>query len=526
MFESLFGDVVDDALVGEIEQLMRDEAAVAARRLAAIAELVHRTVEEDDERGRWAFDPWDNTAARVAAALSVGQRRASGQMRIAVALRDRLPRVAALFVRGVLSARLVSEITWRTQLVDSDELIAVIDTAIAEAALGWGPLSEVQLVRAIDAVIERHDPGALRRSTEVIRTRDFRIGAHEDPDEITAVWGRLSAVDAAALARRISAMVAGVCQADPRTVGERWADALGALGNGNDQLSCRCAAPACPAAGPGTSNVVIRVIADPAAVDAARELIAAQDATQRSNATPNAEQRPNATPSAEQRPSATPVPTAPPAATPAPATPPAATPAVSKDSGVALLGRRVVPTAVLAEALRAGAKLAALWLPGAAAEPGYRPSARLAEFIRVRDLFCRFPNCDVPADRCDIDHVIPWPLGPTHPSNLNCKCRSHHLMKTFWGGPGGWTDAQSPDGTVIWTAPDGRTYTTRPGSRLYFPAFNPSTADLPPPTSDPPLDPARTAMMPRRRRTRAAEEAARIKAERALNNPPESVLTQ
>ena len=81
MFESLFGDVVDDALVGEIEQLMRDEAAVAARRLAAIAELVHRTVEEDDERGRWAFDPWDNTAARVAAALSVGQRRASGQMR-------------------------------------------------------------------------------------------------------------------------------------------------------------------------------------------------------------------------------------------------------------------------------------------------------------------------------------------------------------------------------------------------------------------------------------------------------------
>ena len=138
MFESLFSDVDDDALVGVIEQLMRDEAAVAARRMAAIAELVHRTVEEDDERGRWAFDPWDNTAARVAAALSVGQRRASGQMRIAVALRDRLPAVAALFVRGVLSARLVSEITWRTQLVDSDELIAVIDTAIAEAAARVG----------------------------------------------------------------------------------------------------------------------------------------------------------------------------------------------------------------------------------------------------------------------------------------------------------------------------------------------------------------------------------------------------
>ncbi len=134
----IFRGVDDDALVGEIEQLMRDEAAVAARRLAAIAELVVRTVDEDDERGRWAFDPWDNTAARVAAALGLGQRRASGQMRIAVALRDRLPGVATLFGRGVLSARLVSEITWRTLLVNSYALIAVIDTAIAEAALGGG----------------------------------------------------------------------------------------------------------------------------------------------------------------------------------------------------------------------------------------------------------------------------------------------------------------------------------------------------------------------------------------------------
>ena len=260
------------------------------------------------------------------------------------------------------------------------------------------------------------------------------------------MWGRLSALDAAALARRIAAMVTGVCAADPRTVGERWADAVGALGHGNDHLACRCGAPGCPAAQAPGSNVVVRVIADQAAVDAAQELIAAQNATQRPSATPNAEQRPNTTPNTEQQ---TPAPAPTPAPTPTPSAPPAPAPAVSKDCGVALLpGRGVVPTVVLAEALRGGAKVVPLWLPGAAPEPGYRPSARLAEFIRVRDLFCRFPNCDVPADRCDIDHVIPWPLGPTHPSNLNCKCRSHHLMKTFWGGPGGWSDAQSPDGTV------------------------------------------------------------------------------
>lgn len=481
MFDSCFADVDDDALVGVIDQLARDEAQAAARRFAAIAELVHRTVEEDDERARWAFDPWNNTAARLAAALSVGQRRASGQMRIAVALRDRLPRVAALFLAGVISARVVSEITWRTQLVESDELIAMIDGAMSEGAVRWGPLSEVRLGRAIDAEIERHDPEAVRRSKDLIRTRDFHIGTQQDPNEITAVWGRLSACDAAALERRISAMVAGVCEADPRSVGERWADALGALGNDNDRLACRCDAPQCPAAEATTSNVVIRVIADQAAVEAARELIAANGAAQR----PNQDSAPS--------------------------------------RGLALLpGSKVVPTAVLAEALRGGAKVLPLWLPGAEPERGYRPSARLAEFIRVRDMFCRFPNCDVPADRCDIDHVVPWPLGPTHPSNLHCKCRAHHLMKTFWGGPGGWADAQFPDATVVWTSPDGRTYVTRPASRLFFPSCNLSTADLPPPTTDSPPGPGRSLMMPRRRRTRAADVAARIKAERALHGSSQS----
>jgi hypothetical protein len=114
--------------------------------------------------------------------------------------------------------------------------------------------------------------------------------------------------------------------------------------------------------------------------------------------------------------------------------------------------------------------------------------------------------------------VIPYPFGPTHPSNLDCKCRKHHLLKTFYGGPHGWRDEQRPDATVIWTAPDGRTYTTRPGSRLFFPAWDVTTAGLPPPAANAPPGPDRSVMMPRRRRTRAADEKARIKAERARNN--------
>ena len=53
-------------------------------------------------------------------------------------------------------------------------------------------------------------------------------------------------------------------------------------------------------------------------------------------------------------------------------------------------------------------------------ERGYVPSAKLAEFIRWRDMTCRAPGCDVPASQCDIDHVIPYGDGGlTHAWNMN-----------------------------------------------------------------------------------------------------------
>jgi hypothetical protein len=161
-----------------------------------------------------------------------------------------------------------------------------------------------------------------------------------------------------------------------------------------------------------------------------------------------------------------------------------------------------------------GAKVRHIRRPSDHAEPGYRPSAALDEFVRFRDLTSRFPNCDVPAEFCDVDHTIPWPQGPTHASNLKCVCRKNHLLKTFWEG---WSDRQFPDGTVEWTSPTGKTYITHPGSRILFPHWNITTATLPPP---PPTDPspARTLTMPIRRRTRAQQRAYRIKCERALND--------
>src|SRR5215212_8502112 len=129
--------------------------------------------------------------------MAIGARRASGQMRIAEALREHLPQVAALFVKGALSTRLVSTITWGTRLVLDQQAWASIDAAIADRAGTWERLSEDKLRAAVEMVVARYDPDAQRRTQDNTRGRDFTIGACDDDSETVSVWGRLLAVDAA-----------------------------------------------------------------------------------------------------------------------------------------------------------------------------------------------------------------------------------------------------------------------------------------------------------------------------------------
>ncbi|ORB66891.1 HNH endonuclease signature motif containing protein [Mycolicibacterium tusciae] len=481
MFESEFAEADDATVVAAILEGARAEAAAAARRLAAIAELRHRrVVDDDDPRTFWACDWWDCAAAEVAAAMNISPRRASGQMRIADALRDHLPAVAELFRRGEVSARVVGAITWRTQFIIDAAVWAQIDQAIAKRAVKWGPLAEDKLISAVDALVFEFDASALIQAKTAQRTRDFVVGDIEDENGVTSVWGRLSAADAAVLKKKIAAMVATVCENDPRTAEERRADAVGAWSHGNDHLPCACESPNCPArqANPAPkSSVVVNVYTDQATVDNAQG--AGGQAT----------------------------------------VPESSAPSTPVSAGTALLaGTEVMPTPLLAELLRNGAKLRPLCAPEADPEPGYRPSAGLARFVRARDLTCRFPGCTASAEFCDIDHVIPYPLGATHPSNLACLCRKHHLLKTFWTGD--WELTLQPDGAAVWTSPTGHTYTTYPGSRAYFPNWDTNTGDLPPPPQPQTFDTDRDAMMPRRKRTRAQDRAAHIKAEREQNSDP------
>ncbi|MGU3651859.1 DUF222 domain-containing protein, partial [Mycolicibacterium sp. A43C] len=127
MFERLSG-LSDEELIAEVTDATRAEAAAAARRLAAVAEVTARHCEDEDESSALRLiDGWALAKADISAACTLGPRAASAQMRIAMALRDRLPRTAEVFAQGSVSARVIAAITWRTQLVCDEEALSLID---------------------------------------------------------------------------------------------------------------------------------------------------------------------------------------------------------------------------------------------------------------------------------------------------------------------------------------------------------------------------------------------------------------
>jgi hypothetical protein len=128
----------------------------------------------------------------------------------------------------------------------------------------------------------------------------------------------------------------------------------------------------------------------------------------------------------------------------------------------------------------------------------YRPPDSLADFVRARDGRCYSPICDVPAHRCDIDHILNSPAGPsprpqadgsTAAHNLAPGCRSDHTTK---GAPG-WGVEATGAGEYLWTTPTGHTYVRHPEPPLDdgggpAPAAAPRSAE-PPEEPEPPEPP-------------------------------------
>ncbi|WP_173010134.1 HNH endonuclease signature motif containing protein [Mycolicibacterium sp. P9-64] len=539
--------VDDAALVDAVAGWTRAAATVAHHRMAAIAELTHRrcTSEQAVQRELWACDGWDSAAAEIAAASGISPRTASTQMCQALALRHRLPQIAKLVADGTLAAPLAHTMSWRTRLIEDPDIMAAVDADLAAIAGSLGPLSVTKVENAIDAAILIHDPAAVLRFHTAAKSCDVKFGDADDTTGTTSMWARLSVADAELVARRLTQLTANPCPHDPRSIGERRSAALGVISAGGTHLPCTCGRPDCTASGPDAraEAIVIHILTDHHPHPGATTETTPDPGPPPPDPGPGPIPEPGLPPGPppDPGPNTGPTPDGPPAgsehgtgAEPAadfdPEPEPVSEPSDRKPhpehrcpaSGLAVIaGGGIVPTPLLAELIALGAPVRRI--PTAAelcAEPHYRPSTRLQRFVRNRDQTCTFPGCDRAAERCDLDHSTPHgPGGLTHPGNLKSLCRKHHLLKTFWIGPTGWTDQQLGDGTIVWISPTGHRYTRPPGARLHFPHWD-TTTPLPPGTVTPQAatgTPERGLIMPTRTTTRAQQTAQRRRAERQRN---------
>ncbi len=324
-------------LVEGIVATSKLESKVQARRLRFVAELWNRRKQEAESETEYFFiDTMEAVAAEIAAAIGVTSARAAGLIRVGEALRDRLPKVAAVFADGDIDMAMIFAIVHHTELIHDADPLTRVDAALAKRAPTWMKHSRRKIGEYIDSWVERFDPVAVREPRKPADNRYLDVRASSQG--MGGIWGNVHVDDAIVFDRRIDDLVATVCPNDPRTNAQLRADAVRPMAEFQERMACTCGRAECGGEPPKPArDVVIHVIAEASTVEAD-----------------------------------------------------GAAPGFVSGFGP-----------IAADSLRDLAKTARLKplvIPtGAIAETGYRPSTALAEFVRFRDLFCRFPGCTVPA---------------------------------------------------------------------------------------------------------------------------------
>ncbi|HEU4361772.1 MAG TPA: HNH endonuclease signature motif containing protein [Mycobacterium sp.] len=348
------------ALTDRMCAATRAENQAAGARLVAIGDLDVLILRARGQEETWCSDTAAAIAVEIGAALKISRHAAESYLCHARALRRRLPQVGALLTAGELSYGNFKTIVYRTDLITDPDILAKVDATLAARIHRWPGITRGWLAGYVDKIVTQVDQDAVRQ-----RHTDRELSIFGNSDGVTEVFGRLFTPDAHVLDARLDALANTVCPDDPRTHKQRRADALGALAGGAERLACRCGHPDCAAATAVAKPVLIHIIAEQATLDGTSQI-----------------------------------------------------------PGSLIGADALIPAELIAD-LAGMVRLHPLHLPIAAPpESGSppqaggtpTPSAKLADFIRCRDLTCRFPGCDEPAITCDIDHTRPHAQGgPTRP---------------------------------------------------------------------------------------------------------------
>lgn len=353
-------------------------------------------------------------ADQVAPVLQVAPTTAMTMLGDALDLRHRLPWVSTGLRGGEIDLTRARMIATGTRKLSARALEkADVDRRLYRSAMRLTP---GKLRARIEAVVAAADPEDLQDKSARVNDR-LRLGFYPEPEHLTTqIEGELPAEAALRLSQQVTALAKLVRRVEPDAP---WQALLA-------RALC--------------------LLADPAGLSRLRSRVDAMS-TQGPAGGPE--------PAAAQ-----------PSTEPAPPTPvtvvhvhaSAATVAGDADDPVDLEGYGPIPWRLITESLT-GSELRIVesdcdLAHGHSQSAQYRPSETLGDAVAIRDRTCRFPGCNRPARRCQKDHTIPWPNGPTCPCNLGSLCTKHHRLKTH----GDWDLRQPFPGVFVWRSPTRRHY--------------------------------------------------------------------
>ncbi|MRH88295.1 DUF222 domain-containing protein [Nocardia sp. SYP-A9097] len=430
MGESAVAELTSYELVERLQAVHSRIAVGQAEEAELMTQLYRLRRAQQLELGVRAVHAGEDAATEIAVALKVSQRQADVMIGFGLDLDARLPHVREAFAAGRIDlprARAIRDVLLNV----SDDLVALVEPRIAEYAVTADPSRVKRTLRRWLLELDPAGQAECRKAAEA--DRYVTVSA---ADNGTAILdGVLPAAGAQALYERLREMASTQCCGnDPRTANQRRADALVSLADGTNRLTCQCADPNCPRVATPDQPVSPRKALVQVGVSA--ETLAGM----RDN------------------------------------------PALLAGFGAidADLARQIARHAhfeIITDIATPDASAAGSDATADESETRYRPALRLAGRVRALDGNCRAPGCMVPAASTDLDHQdrfnhrAPESGGRTTESNLGCRCRRHHRLKTLAdNGANGWQIIHHSNRRVEWRSPTGESITTSPeGMKFLFP---------------------------------------------------------
>jgi hypothetical protein len=446
------------------------DAMVGFERVAAWAEARQARILAEFARRRPGDDPTlvatDKPCAmstfapdEVGLALKLARMTAKARLGRSVQLEQVLPETLQLWEQGRLDERRVTAICDATHYLTAEKARAVQRRVLDRAPEQTVGQLKAALKRAVIAV----DPEGAAERHQAAR-RDRRVSISEEQDGMASLWALMSAPDAQASYQWLTRLALGCGKHDPRGMDARRADLAAGLLSGRLTNAAPDAAPetdtetdATPDAD-GDADDESGAEASESADYETRGEADGVDGTADRGASPNGKGG-GSTSSGS-------------GSAPRPVNPgkplvqvlmPFSTLIGADDQACELVGHGPIP-AELAREIAADATLKRLVfdpLSGTVLDYGrttYRPPAGLADFVKARDVYCRGPICRRRALDGHLDHITPYPHGPTNDTNLHGCCGHEHRMKH---APG-WAVRALPDGRIQWITPTGHRYHSHP----------------------------------------------------------------